>query len=308
MQPIRAAVVVNPVSGNGRTGRSWPAIAASMKQEGIDFEYRFTGEPGEATAITCDFLERGHELIISVGGDGTVNEVVNGFCLNKGAAGGTTSLGIISSGTGRDLARTLGAPSNFAEAARRIYHAVPFPVDVGEVKFSGKSGEQEVRYFLNVAGMGLDGDIVDRVNNTSKALGGFVSFLWGTVVSLCRYQNKKMKIAVDGTEICDEPITFVAVANGCYFGGGMFIAPHARMDDGWLDIIIARNLGKGNLLLNLPRVYRGTHLAHPLITSLRGREITVQSDDRPLLNLDGEQPGCAPAGVAIQPQAIKLRV
>ncbi|HED23731.1 MAG TPA: diacylglycerol kinase family lipid kinase, partial [Firmicutes bacterium] len=259
------------------------------------------------TAITRDFLERGHDLIISVGGDGTVNEVVNGFFQNEGAAGDTASLGIISSGTGRDLARTLGTPLNFAEAARRIYRTPSFPVDVGKVKFTGNSGEQEIRYFLNVAGMGLDGDIVARVNNTSKALGGFVSFLWGTVVSLCRYQNKKMKITVDGTEICNEPVTFIAVANGCYFGGGMFIAPHAKMDDGWFDIIIARNLSKGNLLLNLPRVYKGTHLDHPLITSLRGREIIVQSDVRPLLNLDGEQPGCAPAGMAIQLQAMKLR-
>ncbi len=307
MQLIRAAVVVNPVSGNGSTGKLWPVIARVMKQEGFNFEYRFTGAPGEATVLTSNFLSQGNELIISVGGDGTVNEVINGFFLAEEAVRRKVSLGIISSGTGRDLIKTLGTPLNFTEAARRIYRNPSFPVDAGKVKYNGGSG-QEVRYFLNVAGMGLDGDIVNRVNRTSKALGGFVSFLGGTVASLFRYQNKKMKITVDGKEICNEPITFIAVANGRYFGGGMFIAPHALMDDGSFDIIIARNLSKSDLLLNLPKVYRGKHLDHPRITSLRGRVINVESDDCPLLNLDGEQPGCASAEMEIQPRALNLRV
>ncbi|MDY6825676.1 MAG: diacylglycerol kinase family lipid kinase [Bacillota bacterium] len=306
MQLISAAAVVNPVSGNGSTGKTWPAIARAMKQEGLDFEYSFTGAPGEATVLARNFLNQGYELIISVGGDGTVNEVINGFFLVEEAVRKKTSLGIISSGTGRDLVRTLGTPLNFTEAARRIYNTPPFSVDTGKVKYKDGSG-QKVRYFLNVAGMGLDGDIVARVNSTSKALGGFVSFLGGTVASLCRYRNKKMKITVDGKEICNEPITFIVVANGRYFGGGMFIAPHALMDDGSFDIIIARNLSKSDLLINLPKVYRGKHLDHPRITSLRGRVINVESDDCPLLNLDGEQPGCAPAEVVIQPQALNLR-
>lgn len=112
-------------------------------------------------------------------------------------------------------------------------------------------------YFVNIAGLGLDGDTVDRVNRTSKALGGFISFLWGTVASLMLYRNKEMAITVDDQPVFEGVVTIVAVANGRYFGGGMCIAPHAVMEDGLFDIVILHSLSKLNLLANLPKVYRG---------------------------------------------------
>ncbi len=302
-----AAVVVNPVSASGITERRWPEIAAALEQEKLSFIYSFTEAPGHATDLTRGFLQEGYDLIIAVGGDGTVNEVTNGFFHNGEAVRESAALGYVSTGTGGDLGRTIGIRSDPIEAIRHIKKSQPRPVDLGKVIFINNQGLEETRYFINVAGLGLDGDTVARVNRTSKVLGGFISFLWGTVVSLLLYQNQNMIIYVDGELVTDEPVTVVVIGNGCYFGGGMKIAPYALLDDGFFDIVILRDLSRINLLLNLPRVYRGTHLSHPRITNLRGKEIKVTAGGTVLLNLDGEQPGRAPAEIKLIPRALNLR-
>lgn len=307
MQKVKAAVVVNPASGNGKTGRRWPDLARALTKAGISYEHRFTEAPGHAEGITRHFLREGNELIISVGGDGTANEVVNGYFCGGKAVNSEAAVGFISTGTGRDLGRTIDVPKDYNLAALKIAENTARPVDVGLVTFSGRKGLEEKRYFINVAGLGLDGDTVDRVNRTSKALGGFVSFLWGTLISLLLYSNKVMQIKVDDRLICDEPVTVVVVGNGRFFGGGMEVAPEAEIDDGFFDIIILRNLSKPNLLVNLPRVYRGSHLSHPRITSLRGKKVEIVSAGTALLNLDGEQPGQSPAVMELLPRALKIR-
>jgi diacylglycerol kinase (ATP) len=305
---LKAALVVNPASANGATGRRWPEMAEVINREGISFEYRFTESPGHATEITRQFLKDGQDLIIAVGGDGTTNEVVNGFfdpehkAIRPGAA-----ISFISGGTGRDLIRTVGIPTDTTEAVKHIISSPVRPIDLGRVSFVNNQGFSDIRHFINVAGLGLDGATVNRVNKTSKALGGFVSFLWATVATLVLYKNQNMKIAVDGLQVCDEPVTVVVFGNGRYFGGGMHIAPNAKLDDGYFDIVILKDLSKVNLLLSLPRVYKGTHLSHPRITSLRGKAVKVTADESALLDLDGEQPGCAPVEIELLPRAINLK-
>jgi len=303
----KAAVVVNPASGGGTTLKKWPKIAAALEREGLSYVHRFTEKHEDATDITRHYLQEGYELIISVGGDGTNNEVVNGFFYKGKAVNKNAAVGFIPTGTASDLIRTLGTPADYSGAVKNIIKSAVRPVDIGRVTYQDNKGVQKICYFINIAGLGLDGDTVCRVNRTSKALGGFISFLWGTVVSLLLYQNKTMAIDVDEQFICNEPVTAVVIANGCYFGGGMFIAPDARMDDGFFDIIIMRNLRKTELLVNIPAVYRGTHLSHPKITFLRGKSVTVSSDRDPLLNLDGEQPGRAPVDIQILPLAINIK-
>ncbi len=301
-------MVVNPASANGSTGKRWPEIAADFEREGLSFVYALTETSGHATEITRRFLGDGHDLIIAVGGDGTTNEVVNGFfdengrSIRPGAA-----LGFISGGTGRDLVRTLGIPTDSTDAVRHIVKSSPRPIDLGRAVFVNSEGVQESRYFINVAGLGLDGATAERVNRSSKALGGFISFLWATVVTLILYKNQKMSIIVDDEQICDEPITVVVFGNGRYFGSGMCVAPNALIDDGLLDIVILRDLSKPNLLISLPRVYKGTHLSHPRITSLRGKKIRVNSGGKALLELDGEQTGRAPVEIEIMHHAINLK-
>ncbi|MBS3943708.1 MAG: diacylglycerol kinase family lipid kinase [Dethiobacter sp.] len=307
MNSKKIAVVVNPASANGATAKRWPEIQALMEKEGLFPAVFFTSGPGEATRLTRKALEEGYDLIVSAGGDGTANEVVNGFFGPQGIVREGAVAGFISMGTGGDLIKTLGIPKDPAEAVRHLIKSSCRPLDLGRVSYVRNDGVLDTRFFINVAGLGLDGDTVARVNRTSKVLGGFVSFLWGTVVSLLLYQNQPMTISVDGKLICDAPVTFVVVGNGRYFGGGMFIAPPAEMDDGWFEVIILNNLSKAALLANLPKVYRGTHLGHPKITSLRGRKVEIESLGSALLNLDGEQPGRAPVKIELLPRALQVQ-
>ncbi len=307
MPSPKIALVVNPVSANGATAKRWPEVEALFQEADVEFSYSFTEAPEHATDITRTYLQQGYDLIISVGGDGTANEVVNGFFSEGQLINPQAAVAFMSTGTGRDLGRTIGTPPSINEAVQHILKSSVRPVDVGRVTFTNNRGAEEVRYFINVAGLGLDGDTVARVNRTSKALGGFVSFLWGTLVSLMLYKNKKMTITVDGAEICSEPVTVVVIGNGRYFGGGMCVAPQAVVDDGLFDIVILRGLSKLALLVNLPKVYCGKHLNHPRIESLRGQNITVSSTDEALLDLDGEQPGCAPVTVELLPTALNLK-
>jgi len=302
----KAAVIINPASANGATFKRWPEIASAFENESQDYVHSFTEGPGHASVLARKYLHEGYELVVSVGGDGTANEVVNGFFENGKPISRDAAYGYISTGTGGDLGRTIGSSKILTKAVKYIVNGSPRKIDLGKVSFINNQGEDEVRYFINVAGLGLDGDTVNRVNRTSKFFGGFLSFLWGTLVSVALYRNKKMEISVDGKLICNEPVTTVVVGNGCYFGGGMKALPHAVMDDGYFDIIILHNLSKPNLLASLPKVYSGSHLDHPRITSTRGKIVEVNSPEYALLNLDGEQPGRAPARIEMLTGAINL--
>lgn len=306
MKSLKITAVVNPASANGVTVRRWPEIASLIEQEGLSFETLMTEAPEHATELTRGALKNGCDLVISVGGDGTHNEVMNGFFTPEGPVRPEAQLAFISMGTGSDLIKTLKIPKEPAEAIKHFIAAPPREIDVGKLSFMSYRGSKETRYFINIAGLGLDGDTVYRVNRTSKALGGFVSFLWGTVVSLILYRNREITVTVDGKLIFDGPVTITAVANGRYFGGGMCIAPLAQMADGLFDIVIMHGLSKTKLLANLPRVYKGTHLDHPNCISLRGRKVVLQTETA-LLNLDGEQPGLGPVEAEILPLALRIK-
>ncbi|NMA91632.1 MAG: diacylglycerol kinase family lipid kinase [Firmicutes bacterium] len=303
----KVSVVVNPVSANGKTGKNWPEIASWLKVEGIDFDYWLTEGPGKATEITRRALQQGSQLVIAVGGDGTANEVINGFFTPAGLVSETAAVGFIPSGTGNDLSDTLHIPRNYREAIKHLIASPPRRLDLGRVRFTGHDGNFYSRYFVNVAGLGLDGETVARVNRTSKALGGFVSFLWGTVITLLLYRNRQMAISVDGELVFEGPVTTVVAGNGRYIGGGMCIAPGAVMDDGLLDIVIVHNMSKPELLVSLPRVYRGSHLSHPRVKSLNGRKVIITAPGATLLNLDGEQPGRAPIEIEILPGVLTVK-
>ncbi len=287
----KTAVLVNPVSANGKTGKRWPEIASQLKVEGLDFDCFMTGGPGQATDLTRRALQQGFRLVIAVGGDGTANEVINGFFTPEGPVSGEAAIAFIPSGTGNDLVDSLQVPRGSREAIRHLMDSPPRRLDLGRVRFTGADGNLCTRYFVNVAGLGLDGETVARVNRTSKALGGFVSFLWGTVITLLLYRNQEMAIAVDGESVYEGAVTLVAAGNGRCFGGGMCIAPRAVMDDGLLDIVIAQDMSKAELLALLPKVYKGRHLGHPRIKYLHGKKVTISSPGLVLLNIDDPEAG-----------------
>ncbi len=303
----RIAVVVNPCSANGRTGKRWPAMGAALRQALGGYTLLLTESPGHATELVRKALREGHDHIISVGGDGTHNEVVNGFFEDDSLLNPEASLAIVPAGTGSDLARTLRLP--------RGVDALPYVVDrrftradVGRVRYTTPDGEQDVRYFINIADFGAGGEVVKRVNRTSKFFGGFLSFLWGSVSTLALYENREIQIEIDGVELSGR-INNVMVANGQYYGGGMHVAPHARLDSRAFDVYVIGDVGKAEAVVNLPKLYRGRLLRKPdKVRYFRASRVLADSSQEVLLNLDGEQPGRLPVTIQLLPSVLKVVV
>ncbi len=298
--------IVNPASANGKTARYWPEIENKIKIRNLNYDYYITEAPYQATLETRRALEYGYHTIVSIGGDGTLNEVVNGFFRNGTAINPDASLAVVSSGTGRDFIRSSGIPDDIRSALNIICRGQTRSIDLGHIRFHNIYRRKEERYFINVAGFGVDGEIVDRVNNASKYLGGFYSFLKGTLLGLLLYRNKKVSMTLDGKMIYAGGILSGIVANGQYIGSGMHIAPDADLADGLFDVIIIGEMTKRKTIASVPRLYKGTHLNLPEVQIHRGAHLLVSTVDRVKLNLDGEQPGFLDAEFTVKPRAIKL--
>jgi diacylglycerol kinase (ATP) len=257
--------------------------------------------PGEMTAI-AELAAQEYELLIAVGGDGTVNEIVNGIA---GVVG--PELAIIPRGTGRDFVRTFGIPSRFDDAVRVVLEGRTTTVDVGRVAYRAWSGEERTTWFANVASAGMSGAIAQRANDGSKALGARLSYLKAILAVFARWQVGETIVTVDGEERSG-PMHDVVVANGAYFGGGLKICPDADPADGLFDVLLIGHLTKGDLALTLPKAYAGKHLPHPKAELLRGRRVTVTAATALPVELDGEQPGTTPATFEVVPAALQLRV
>jgi diacylglycerol kinase (ATP) len=238
---------------------------------------------------------------VAVGGDGTVHEVVNGI------AGLDVELAVIPRGTGWDFVRTYGIPRKLEPAVEVALHGRTREIDLGRAHYRDWDGSEDEALFANVASAGMSGAIAKRANETSKALGGKVSYAWATFAVFSRWRNGEVTVRVDGEEHRGR-MHDVIVANGRYLGGGMKMLPEAEPDDGRLDVLLIGDLTKRDLLLTLPKTYRGTHLPHPKATALRGTVVEVEAPEPLPVQLDGEQPGRTPARFEIVPQALRLRV
>ena len=299
-----ARVIVNPVAGAGRTAREWPRIMNFLKWRGLNFEHDITEAPGHAVELARDATKNGYETVISIGGDGTINEIVNGLY----KAGGTedTVLGIICTGTGSDYARTVGISRRYEEACLRIFEPKKLTVDLGVIEYSDNGNKTE-RIFVNFAGMGFDAEIVRRTTRNFKALGSTVSYLLGVFTTLVAYRNREVKLIIDGEEM-EREVCSVIANNGRYGGGGMFTAPSADLTDGWLDLLIIGDISKADLIRSLPRIYKGTHLTHPKVTMKKAREMEIKSKHPLNLQADGELLGELPARFRILPSALNIIV
>jgi YegS/Rv2252/BmrU family lipid kinase len=239
---------------------------------------------------------------VVVGGDGSVNEVANGIAGRE-----DVEIAVIARGTGWDFVRTYGIPRDVAAASRVALEGATRVIDLGRVTYRPWDGGEAHSWFANIASAGMSGAIAQRANATSKALGGKASYLWATLAVFARWQNDVVRVDVDG-EAREGRMHDVVVANGRYFGGGMMICPDASPDDGLLDVLLIGDLTKGDLLLTLPKTYRGRHLPHPKAELLRGAAVTVDADTPLPVELDGEQPGTTPARFEAVRGALRVRV
>ncbi len=231
--------------------------------------------------------------------------MVNGLVI-EGKVDPEIVLGIIPGGAGDDFRRTLGIPTDYREACRRLMGQATRLIDLGEVEYAWE-GRQGRRYFVNFAGLGFDAAVAERTRRSWKALPGTLPYLMSLVVTIATYQNKDVRILLDGEEL-RQRANAVIVCNGRYCAGGMLIAPDADPGDGLFDVIVVGDLGKLDFLANVPKVYRGTHLTHPKVDAYRAREVRVEAQQRMFLQGDGELIGEAPVTFRVIPQALRIKV
>lgn len=262
----------------------------------------FSRAPGELTELARTAADDGAQLLVVVGGDGSVNEVVNGV-----AGRNDVELAVIARGTGWDFARSLALPHNADRAIETALHGGARTIDLGRVTYRSWSGDEQQRWFANVASVGMSAAIAQRANDTSKALGGKVSYVWATFAVFARWANGDVSVTVD-SETRHARMHDVVVANGPYFGGGMKICPDADAGDGRFDVLLIGDLTKRDLLLTLPKTFRGRHLPHPKAELLHGQDVSVDAPEPLPIQLDGEQPGTTPVRFELVPQALRVRV
>ncbi len=310
MSAPRTVVVVNPNSQGGKLGKRWPEVAETL-QRAFPFEDVATRGVGDATQLTREALSSGAERIVAIGGDGTVNEVVNGFFVNGQPIAPEATFAIVPFGTGGDFRKTLGIPNDVQEAAKVIAMGKRRKIDLGKLTFVATTGEsaggQAVRMFANITSFGLSG-VVDRlVNESKKRLGGKMAFAWASIKATFQYTNQRVQLVFDGTDRVETTIYNVAVANGRYFGGGMKVAPNAELDDGAFDVVAFGDMGLGEAIKLSRKIYDGAHLSMDKVTSRRARVVYAEPIDPNgvvELDVDGEAPGTLPAQFEIVPRAL----
>ncbi|HEX3267005.1 MAG TPA: diacylglycerol kinase family protein [Gaiellaceae bacterium] len=294
--------LVNPASENGATGRRWPELAHSAAALGLRGDALLSERAGQLGQQARDAADAGTRMLVVVGGDGTVNEVVNGI-----AGRLDVEVAVIPRGTGWDFARTYRIPRRLEDAAEVALHGRTRTIDLGRVHYRSWGGSESESLFANIASAGMSGAIAKRANESSKGLGGKASYLWATLAVFSRWRNDEVRVKVDDEERHGR-MHDVVVANGRYFGGGMEICPEAEPDDGLFDVLLIGDLTKRDLLMTLPKTYRGKHLPHPKAEVLRGASVEVETPAPLPVELDGEQPGTTPTRFEVVPQALRLRV
>jgi diacylglycerol kinase (ATP) len=286
--------IVNPRAGNGKAAQTWAGVSAYLPGAVETIE---TSGPGDATELTRRAIKRGARTIVAVGGDGTLNEVVNGFFENEREISHEVRLGILPHGTGSDFARTLNLPLGAKEAAAVLHHGEPHMVDLLNVRYGTLSGSSASRYSINLMSFGMGGEVAARVKR---------SYLLATLRTALTFRGNLVTLKIEATDPQLERITNVAVGNGQYHGGGMWSCPGASINDGFFDVTVIRYLSLFELLKGIPTLYNGAILTHPKVKAYRAKKIEAGSQETVLIEIDGEPVGRLPIEVSIVPNAIRV--
>jgi YegS/Rv2252/BmrU family lipid kinase len=306
--PARKSVlIVNPKSANGKTGKNWTRIEQEVRR-GLktDLDVRFTERQGHATILASEAIKEGYERVVALGGDGTINEVMNGFFEKGKPINPNAAMAVMSVGTGSDFVKTLEFPTTPFEAAERIRMGKVWAIDLGRCTFTGLDGELASRFFINIADFGSGGAVVDKVNRTTKLFGGQISFLWGILTTLPTYKNKLTKYQIDDGPEEEKVLNTFVVANGRYYGGGLKPAPNAQLDDALFDIVSIGDVGFLEAVSSLGKFRKGTYLEIPKVTFSKGKTVVASSEETQLVEMEGEVVGHLPARFEMLPKAMKI--
>jgi YegS/Rv2252/BmrU family lipid kinase len=264
--------IVNPVSGKGNSSKVISLIKEVMDSYNCTYEIKITEKVGDAKLFAEEVKTKNFSVIVSVGGDGTLHEVVNGM------VGGTQKLGVIPSGTGNDFARALNIPFNLREAIEILVKQNSVLIDLG--RLNGK-------YFVNFCSIGLDALIAQEANKIKKYFSSTYAYIIGVVKALNKFKSLEVDLVIDDKKY-NEEIMLIAVCNGSYYGGGMKIAPQAKISDGEFDICIVRKMSKLKLLFLFPTIFKGKHIKYKEVKIYRGKDVEVFSKCNMHVNADGE--------------------
>lgn len=305
-------IIVNPTSAGGDTARIWAKTASEVHRHLGAFAVEFTRAPGHGKQIALDAAKQGRKLIVACGGDGTINEVANGIL----ESGEQAELGILPSGTGGDFRRTFNISINPAQAAADLKNGKTETIDVGRVTFVDENGVSVSHYFLGVASFGISTSVINRVKADKpfawlpRAISGRAGFAWSTLQTTLEMKHTRALVTLDDGREREVSVVNFCIANARYFGGGMKIAPDAKLDDGLFDVVMIGEISSAKILANSYKLYAGTHLDVAEVHHAHARKVVVKpaADEKIRFETDGELPGFLPAVFEIAPRALKIRI
>lgn len=266
--------IINPVAGGGKTKELVPLIKETMTNKDIDYNIVFTTKPKEGTDLAKKGLNQGYTRIVAVGGDGTVNEVAFGII-----EAGKGILGILPSGTGNDLARSLDIPLNPKNALDTILDGKIKSIDIGTVNDN---------LFLNISSIGFDAEVVIITNKIKTKIKSSISYVLALFMTIFRFKCISVEMEIDGLTLQDK-ILLVAVGNGKYYGGGIKILPMSNVEDGYFHVCIVKKISKLKLLFLLPTIVNGSHINQKKYVKIyKAKKVKVRARDKSYLNIDGE--------------------
>lgn len=329
---LRTFVVANPLAGAGQVKKEWVRIERMLQAKLPEVDFAFTEGPDHATLLTREALRDGWEMVVAIGGDGTFNEAVNGFFEKSDAPeefhrdedgwvrpreaasfepiNSDAVMGLLPMGTGGDFRKSVGITEELAANIDRLGGDETRPCDVGQLVYIDHDGRLASRAFINIASCGFSGKVDKVVNNMWKGLGGPMSFQVASTWAWLRWNNQPLEILFDDDDKVTGDFFMVAVANGEYFGGGMHVAPQARIDDGKFEVVVLGDLSKWESAILMPRIYAGRHFEFEDASRREARRVQMRAtgDEPVLIDLDGEQPGRLPALYQMHPGAIRLKI
>jgi diacylglycerol kinase (ATP) len=286
------------------TGKRWHELAHRAAGLGLAGETLFSERPGHLIELAEQAARSGAELAVAVGGDGTLNEVVNGVV----RSGAPTVVATIPLGTGMDFGRTYGVPTRFDDAVRVAVTGTDRTIDVGRVAYREWSGVPAERFVANVGSVGMSAAVAQRANVMSKRLGGKATFFYALTRVFFEWQNTEVSVDLEDGTRREGRMHDVIVANGQWHGGAMWLAPDAAPDDGLFDVVLIGDVTKRDFVTTAPKIYKGTYLAHPKVELLRSVSVSVDAPERLPIELDGEQVGTTPVRFEVVPGALRIRV
>ncbi len=303
-------VVVNPNAGSGKARKDWPLIRQLLENWGFAFKDVMTRARFDAIGVAREHIEKGFRKIIVVGGDGTLNEVVNGIFLQHQVPTTDISIGMITVGTGNDWGRMYHIPFKYKKAIKTIKKGKTFVQDAGRVKYH-LNDKSEERYFVNIAGMGFDALVAQKTNALKeKGRGGAMAYLYNLVTGLFQYKITRLRIAVEGNEVFEDDVFSMSLGVCKYNGGGMMQLPAAVPDDGIFDITVIRKTSKLKIIRNIKNLYDGSFTRLPEVETYRGRSVRIVSipSNSVFLETDGESLGHSPLEFNVIPRSVKVIV